>query len=217
MKILHKFIIISLLALTCEVLYATSATEPFTGSGSLSASWTNGVGTAIVRNGNVAESTITGIDQTAWYNTGTWGNDQTVTIVQTATPPASSYVGPCVRASGTGGSFAAYCVITGGNYSGVGRYSGGVFTEIQASATHPTDGVVLSLDVTGTTLTAKYDGNSWISTTDSNIASGNPGFYMFSGSAAPAQADDFTATDGSGGAVATPKMTLMGVGDWFRH
>ena len=100
---------------------------------------------------------------------------------------SSSRIGVCVRAntSGTGyllvASNSEYFLISLVSYS---------FTLLRSAGLAFSVNDILSLEVSGTTLTCKKNGTSFWTATDSNIASGNPGVADLS-----ANALDFTAGD----------------------
>ncbi len=142
------------------------------------------------------------------------GADQFCEATRAIASVTGKYCGVCVRmtASGanpacymlraeTNSNFAMYYIDTGSNFNALGA----TYADVPGT----TD--VMRLEVSGTTLTPYINTVAKATRTDSNLASGQPGLFLYQ----DAEVDDitsFSAGDLSAAAAVTPKMTLLGVG-----
>lgn len=173
-------------------------------AGSLGANWTEQVnGLQVLSNacrGANAGSTY----QFAYWSADAFADDQysefTVTTV-------AEQFGPAVRCSGTGGATDNYWLLlraSGEGSSFIFKTDAGSFTSLaDLGAVAWTAGDVARIEVSGTTVTAKRNGVTLDSATDSSLASGSAGI-MCRGDGAVV--DDWAGGDlgGGGGATSMP-------------
>lgn len=152
---------------------ALPATEDFAGSGALSGNWT-------VQDGNPYRDAGEARGDDADHNAAYWNADafnadqysQGKAVVQV-------YSGVTVRASGTGGNWNAYAVLTGAGSSGIYEVTSGTHAQLQSLST-PSDGTVIRIEVSGTTIRAYYGGvQQGTDQTDGTISSGSAGFTCY--------------------------------------
>jgi hypothetical protein len=164
------------------------ATDSFTNSNGVelqthSANWLAGnmLSSDFVIDTNAVRTPLNrGITLFAYY-TGTFSNNQysEATIIQFGSV-SNQHMGVVVRASGGN----AY----GFNHDNAGwlvqrTQSYGIPVELDAGSRSPSANDVLRLEVSGTTLTAKINGVTVSTVTDSAIASGSPGIGGIGGAA----------------------------------
>lgn len=185
---------------------ALPATDSFTqggaGFGPLSASWTvtTGMGTPQVQQtADVVEVSSVGADAAAYWNADAFNNDQYAQIKVVTAAGTDRFVGCAVRtASGAqtfyqGGVFGA---LGGSVTTRIRKTVAGVNTTLGATGTATVNtGDTIKLEVSGTTITLYLNGVSVLSRTDSSIASGSAGIFLFtdSGGVGDAELDDFLA------------------------
>ena len=160
-------------------------------NGAIGADWTDQLNTWLVTS-NHSAVTNTGIDSLTFYDVGTWADDQTSKAILTL--DGIRYAGVSVRASGTGGSSNGYVFLTNGTFTGLYKVSGGVFTSLSTSFTHPASGSDVKLGVVGTNLTVYDDGASLGGASDGTHASGNPGLYALDSGVGTSYSDDWVGT-----------------------
>lgn len=160
-------------------------------NGAIGADWTDQLNAFLVVSNHTGVTT-SGIDSIAFYNVGTWADDQTSKAILTL--DGTSYAGVSVRASGTGGSSNGYVFLTNGAFTGLYKVSGGVFSLLTSSFSHPASGSDVKLGIVGTTLTAYDDGASIGGTSDATHASGEPGLYAFDSGTGTSYSDDWFGT-----------------------
>lgn len=142
----------------------------------------------------VVSGALGGANESALWNNGTWGNDQTSAVTQVVTA-SSSFIGVTVRASGTGGASQHYLFITNSSsFSALYKLIGNAYTLLVSGFVPPADGSVSQIGVVGNALTAYDDGVAIGSTNDNAIASGNPGIYASGASGIAAVLDNWIGT-----------------------
>jgi len=151
---------------------------------------------------NLTSNALVGVasNSRASLYSGTWGNDQRVDAVVGALSTSNNYPEVWVRGS-TGGN--GYKVYTDGSTGGtaIARMDAGAETIIQAVSVGFVNGDTLGIGIVGTTITLYKNGVAQTPTaTDATYASGLPG----AGAYGVGTIDDWTATDGGGGAPAVP-------------
>jgi len=155
---------------------ALPASDPFDGSGALSADWTVMVGDP-VRSSDECVAGGLDSDNEAFWDTDAFANDQYAEIVFGGT---GALGGPMVRCSGTAGSrdgYLAFC--NGGSSIQIYRLNGGAYDAVGSAYTQAhTSGDTIRLSVSGTTLTVSFNGGSLGNRTDANVASGSAGFNV---------------------------------------
>jgi len=187
-------------------------TDAFSGTGALSASWTNttasGYVAAAKASGKVVPS-VSGSHSLASYTGVTFTANQYSQVVFETTSTSGGNTGPCVRMSASGNG---YCwladagvvyMLTGGGGTG----------SIGASCPVPANGDTIQLSVTGTTFTCTdVTTGSHASGPNSTYATGNPGFLVDQSistvsALASFQADCVPTCATGGGTVATPTFS----------
>lgn len=155
--------------------------------------------------------------------TGSWGPTQTVqATVHIGTAPTTGFeeIEVLAHFSISANSAQGYelnCSVntSASPYMQIVRWNGtvGDFTLLDAKAVGPcVEGDTIKMTISGTTITAYYNGTSQFSVTDGTFSGGNPGigFYLqgATGIAGNYGHSDFTATDGlstySGGVISGP-------------
>lgn len=171
------------------------ATEPFTGTGALSASWTQ-VGFSaqtLARSSDVGKATAadSAHDVEAYWTGDTFSNDQYSQVtVSAGLTSGLAFAQALVRASGTGSGSAKFYLFATDGGSGSGHTSitkvtaGETYTTLQNITTTFANGNQLKISVNGTTIRAFKNGTQvGTDQTDSAIASGSAGcgVYNFGG------------------------------------
>lgn len=155
---------------------------------------------------------VVGTGGTPQDNTSVWAtSDHTFLADQTAAIAFTNagnfdWAGALVRGSGSGSSATGYIayvlpevpaisvyLLVAGTIGSVGDFIAN-YTGITVTGAH-----TLELDITGTTLTTKYDGATLGTVTDPTYASGQPGMAYEDGNNNITQITSFTATDAAGG------------------
>lgn len=136
---------------------------------------------------------------TAWFarRAGTFSNDQ-YAEAKLSTAVTSSHMGVCVRANTSGTGYLLY--VSSAEYYLWRRVSYGAVLLRSAYRTFNTNDVI-RLEVEGTTLRLKQNGSTFYTSTDSAIASGNPGV---SGNGWPATTTFTAIDDWEGGDLSAP-------------
>lgn len=150
------------------------ATDTFSGSGALDASWTNAFGgSGFLQTSGAARSQAAG-SNAAYWNADAFSDDQYSSIV-VGTGGLDHYA--MARASGAGVIFAAYLFGSTGMYRLVG---GGSFTQISAVASGAVTTDTVRLEVSGSTLRG-YKNGVQVGTdiSDGTFTSGASGIFAF--------------------------------------
>lgn len=108
----------------------------------------------------------------AYRNDGSFADDQYAEAKIAQVGSAAQYMGVCVRA-GNGDAYAF--VVDGTNYLMWKLIGYGSYTQLAFAALAVTAGDTIRLEASGTTLTAKLNGATVTTVTDSALASGRPG------------------------------------------
>lgn len=197
-------------------------TYDFAGSGALSAIWTaiTGEGTPRCQLDH-GEVTSVGVDAGAYDNSNTYNNDQYAqALARTCAAASVNFVSVVVRCSTSARTY--YCAGVFGTLGGSVTYEifkrvGGTKTTLGSTGTTTVNANdLIRLEISGTTLTFKVNGSTITTRTDSGIASGQAGFFMFADTGAQSDAtlDDWQGDNlsaASGGPLAPSTLTLMGV------
>ncbi len=195
------------------------ATDNFTRADALTlgANWTEQVSGFGIKS-NQAYALNSATYQFAFWNAASFNADQYAELTFAA---IDNQQGPTVRAAGTGATTSCYWLLCRPSAQGSswiyknvnGTLTG--LTDLGAVAWAATD--VARLEVSGTTITAKRNGSTLNTATDSALASGSPGLFSldsgtFSGTYSNA-ASLWTGANLSGGAVlrSTGSLTTLGV------
>lgn len=174
----------------------------------LATPWANCYGSGMNLASNAATSTAS-TDKGSFYNSGTWGANQSAEGTVGALASNAAYSGVLVRANGSGNAFQVYTDgVSGAAHTAFARWDAGTTTELGGIATTFTAGDVIKLEVSGTsgsiTLTAYKNGTQVGQLTNqTGPNSGNPGLGCYG----TATIDNWSATDGA---------TSLGVdeGEW---
>lgn len=154
------------------------ATDAFTGTGALSANWTQQYGsTPISRSSDVAVSGAS-LPAAAFYSGATWANDQTSECIR---PTIAAYAGPTVRASSSGATVNHYRVQGNGSLELIIiKMVAGAETFLQFTGEIPSDtDDIIRISVTGTTVRAFNNGvQRGTDQVDTSLASGSAGIYI---------------------------------------
>lgn len=169
-------------------------------------------GSGLGANWTAQEGQIDILSNTAFWNTGTpfyfrntqsWSNDQYSEItLKNSSMGALDYSAVTVRASGTAGSSNRYeCMADGGGSDArLRKLVTGSYTNLDTDSVAFATNDVIRLEVTGTSLTCKKNGATILTGTDSDLASGSPGFGTpFNGGGHDSQWDDWSGGDLGGG------------------
>jgi hypothetical protein len=178
----------------------TDVSDDFTraNAANLGANWTDAIGGHDLVS-NQAQGETAGTDHVSVWAGAALGADHEVQVTLGNLQNATRYGGGVVRWSGTSG----YAFITDGS-SGAGhtelaKWTSGSYSVLQAIATTFSNGDVLKLTVSGTTLRCYKNGAQvGADETDSDFSTGQPGVETYG----TALLDDWSATDGAA-AVAT--------------
>lgn len=178
--------------------------------GGVGANWTATEGAFSILSDSVYLSSQDGNSRGSMYwNDATFSNDQFSQITITSAGGMTSSLGPAVRMQGIGES---YYVLSGlGTKINLQLESSGVASTLGTFNHQLVPGDVLRLEVLGTALTAKLNGTTIITATDSTFASGFPG-VAGSNTISPA-----TGNDWSGGSLSARVTAayLTGAGQGF--
>jgi hypothetical protein len=188
---------------------ALPATEAFTGTGALSASWTQQESTANVERNTDQAAPSANNSASARWNADTFNNDQYSKWVIKARTSGSAYVNVMVRSSGSVGAMTCYQYFTdgasGSGHTEVIKFVGGGGTSLGAVATTYAVNDTIELSITGSTLSCKKTGTTITTFSDAAIASGAAAISMYG---AAARADDWEGGNvGGGGTTFTDSRT----------
>ncbi len=118
-----------------------------------------------------------------YYNAVTWPNNQTSSVTLGPITSAGNYIGPAVRINGADDWY-TFIIDSAGSWF-LGSVIDGTYDTNIANGSGVTlvEGDILTLDITGTTLTAKLNGTpiSGATGTNSQIASGSAGVAALNG------------------------------------
>ena len=156
------------------------ATDAFTGTNgtelpTYSANWSlgNALSSDFVIDTNSLRTPFSrAISLHAYRNDGSFANDQYAEAKIVQVGSASQYMGVCVR-SGNGDAYAF--VVDGINYLMWKLIGYGGYTQLAFAALAVVAGDTIRLEASGTTLTAKLNGSTVTTVTDSALTSGRPG------------------------------------------
>lgn len=191
---------------------ALPATDNCDSSGSLNGNWTVTAGT-FEYNGTGHCRTTADVDV---YNFAKWtgdafNNDQ---YAQAVMPIDTGYGGPCVRLAGTSrGTMDGYCVQKNAveNTTQIMRMDDGSANALGASYGDPGESAVVRLEISGSTLTLKFDNVAQGTTrSDGTYSTGVAGvvIYSFGGQ----RFDDFQADNLTAAATCGSGLLLLGAG-----
>lgn len=210
----------SLLLLPTSNLFA-QVTEPCTGTGALSGSWTqaavSGTTTTVARVGGVCQpdAPVTSRDIIAYNSGGTFANDQYAQgLVNVDTAP--HYTILAVRASGSNGTFNCYYIAFTTSDMYISKYVSGAGTDLEhRTGLTIADGDTVKLQIVGTTITVFINGvqSGATAAAGSDTASGKAGMGGYNESSVTQSVDDWEGGDVGGGAATTKSKGMMiGVG-----
>lgn len=157
---------------------ALPATDSFTASDgtaltTYSANWTLNSGNFDIQS-NSLRSNTGGTETAAHWDADAFNADQYAQCVASVLDTGSGRVGVAVRCN-TGGTANYYGAYWSSASCEVFKVVSGVFTQLGAAFSAPSTNDVVRLEVSGTTLTLKYNGSSQGTRTDSDLASGAAG------------------------------------------
>lgn len=154
------------------------ATDAFTGSNgtqltSYSGNWTlgNALASDFVIDTNAVRTPFNRCITFSAYYAGTYANDQYAQGVIAQVGSAGQYMGVCVRAN-AGDGYALYADATHYVLQKLVNYS---VTQLVVGSLVLVANDVLRLEASGTTITAKHNGATLTSVTDSSHSAGSPG------------------------------------------
>ena len=199
---------------------ASLATDNFNRTdGGLGANWATQTGfTAPLIASNVVQTNAIGSDSVANYSAVTWPNDQysqvSATTINTAT---SRFVSATVRCATAAQSFYA-AGLAGPFGASTTRelrkcVTGTTTTLASNTGTHAT-GDVVKCECNGTTIRHLVNGTQIHSVTDSSLASGRAGIFIFvdTGVVADAQLDNWDGGDLTSASSKIQRLTMLGIG-----
>lgn len=205
--------LLSLLVLTCWVAtlgaLALPAIDNFTGISSdpLSGNWTTIAGSFDQGGGGTARSSFGGgAVSNAYWNADAFGNDQ---YAQAAiTIGGGGVAGPSVRVSNAGGvNRYSYLSYGSGTYLSKVVAGGSEVVLIDYGGTPAfTNGDLLRIEVSGTTITAKLNGSTVGTQSDASLSSGSGGMMSY---LAGGTLQTFEAGNLAGGGGGPPCTTLL--------
>jgi hypothetical protein len=187
------------------------ASEPFTGTGALSASWSLPTGSC-VRDTDAGRANTAGSDNFAVWNADAFSNDQESTI-DVASFGAGDYIEVLCR--GATGAVTTYLVyFSSGTNIIISKYVSGTQTDLQDTGVTAVVGNQVKLQVTSTSIKAYKNGAQIGSTaTDSSIASGACGWGGYGNTP---KVDNWVGANVGGGGGGDPAAagfrSLLGVG-----
>lgn len=197
---------------------ALPATDPFTGSNgtllpSYSANWASNGGDLQIQSNAYAPNTST-TEIGARWTADAFNNDQYSQSTLVAKEGTADYtIGVGVRhaAAATKTYYGYYA--DGDATSYIFKEVAGTWTQLGATLGGVSVGVVMRLEVSGTTLTAKLDGVTQTTRSDSSISSGVAGLTGYNTTAAQ-RADNWEGGNVSagGGSTLVARRALLGVG-----
>lgn len=175
---------------------ALPASDLFSGSGALSASWTNAINSLTKAAGWAIEG-ADDVDCLAFWNADSFGVDQSVTVTVGQLGSGTGYIGPAVRCDAASGGNCYNFNTDGSSGSGHSEFAkiiNGTYSGLKVVAVTFTVGDTITLEVSGSTLTLKKNG-SLVDTvaTGGQLTGGSAGMYVFHSAASPsAGIDDWT-------------------------
>jgi hypothetical protein len=178
----------------------TVATDDFNrANGGLGTNWTDAVAGLRIQSNAVDVNTPTDTQTFAYWNGGTFDDDQWAEVDVTPGGGGDGSSGPAVRMDANGNCYLAVCDEFAGNRHELYRVSdnGTTFTQLASIATNTGTGLrLLRVEATGTTISVFADGIEVISVTNSVLTTGRPGISIYRGSGNPsAVLDNFSAGD----------------------
>lgn len=141
-------------------------------------------------------------DSLAWWNADTFAADQYSEVVIGAFTGSGTYVGAAVRVSAGGNGYALYRSPDDSTVY-LDKYVSGVGTTLLSLSGTWAVGDTIRLEVQGTTLTAKRNGTTINTTTDSSLATGQAGIFGYGPSYSQSNISSWAAGNLSGGSPAT--------------
>lgn len=164
---------------------ALPATESFTGADgtlltNLNSNWAANANNFAVYSNELRADDPTYVGALARWSADSFANDQYASCTLTAIAGSGDAVGPAVRVPTTG--VTGYFVFAdnyGANTRELAKLVAGTYTTLASDATTESVGVVYRIDASGSTITAKRNGATIFSVTDSSIASGAAGVFGF--------------------------------------
>lgn len=193
------------------------ATDTFDrANGALGATWTHlsGIsGNSLVISGNVVIPNAIGSNAHHFYNAVVFPNDQYAEAIITVTggnAGSESGAGVAVRASGTNNLYSAKVNKAATNNVALSKTVAGTYSGLWARTQAWTDGDVLRLEVTGTSLVVKRNGVAiGAAHTDTSLTSGAPGLSFGQGTGLTAATwNNFEAGDFTTGALTKKRVIL---------
>lgn len=170
--------------------------------GGLGSNWTDqGADSALTIISNQVHSG--GAYAFAFWNADTFAADQ---YSQCVCVTGNSFSGPSVRASGTGGSRSAYFLDSSVAGTTIRKQVAAAETVLKTIA-NPAVNDVVRLEVSGSTLTIKYNGTTIDTTTDASLTSGSAGIVCYNGGTSE-RVDDWEG--GNLGTVPTGRFRRIG-------
>jgi hypothetical protein len=203
-------LVVALVFATASLVYgALPATEPCdsAGLGAGGVTWTVQDGSIVTNVSGFCKGTGAGGYRHSFDGGNTYANDQYCQF----TYLGGSYAGCTLRSAGTGGSSRGYNILIGG--AGSNRfeiYTAGTPSSIGANDV-PTVSAndIVRFEISGSTLTIKYNGVTQATRTDSTYTSGSAGMMFYDTNA---EIDDWEAGNLTSGATCTGGFLLRGVG-----
>ena len=125
-----------------------------------------------------------------YYNATTFTDDQSSQI--TITTNHDNNCGPAVRMSASAETAYVAVMSIAASTVTLRKLSAGTFSDITSVSETCANGDTLKISVSGTTLTVDHNGSQIISTTDSDISTGQPGIFIYS---TVARGDDWEGSD----------------------
>lgn len=184
---------------------ALPATDAFTGTSGTAlqtnnASWSINSGSFVIQ-GNAVTPTGAGVECLARWNADTFSNDQYSQCVAAILATGGVQAGVAVRVS-TSGAATGYGAYWDNTTAYIWKNVAGTWTQLGATVSPPAAGQVVRLEVSGTTLTLKYNGVTQATRTDGDITSGAAGLSGYS-SGGSGYLDDWEGGNlGGGGSIA---------------
>jgi hypothetical protein len=147
--------------------------NPLSNSGKWTAVLNTWVLTSNTANGNSGGN----VNNVVLWNANSFGNDQFAQLTISAI--GSSFSGPSVRVSGSGGTANWYTCFESTTQMIFQRSVNGTATNITTTGITGATGDVVRIEVAGTSVTCKQNGNVISTTTDNSLTSGSVGMEMF--------------------------------------
>jgi hypothetical protein len=154
-----------------------SGSDSLSTTGSLSSNWTVFNGTWAIASGSLGVTCPSNTICLAEWTGTTFQPDQTNTVTMTSTSAASS-IGPMVRFTDANNYYFLY--INGSTWYLVKNVNGSQASALAHGSHTQTIGDTYSLSAIGTTLTAKINGTTVATVTDTSLSSGQPALLAYS-------------------------------------